>query len=95
MSQGDSEGCGTEAKRVLLGSLLYNLPVILAIVIVAGSSIYGVEGRGILRSYTLVLYSSFYLFGLLICIGLILRYRWWGVALAPALGVLSVILIWL
>ena len=78
---------------LLLGSLLYTIPVILAIGFVSGWYGYSVGGRGILRGYTLVLYSSVYLFGLLICIGLILRYRWWGDVLAPVAGVLSVVLI--
>ena len=93
MSRTDSDD--RVGSLILLGSFLYTIPVVLAMVIVVGWSIYSVGGRGILRSYTLVLYSSVCLFGLLICIGLILRYRWWGVALAPALGVVSVLLIWL
>jgi len=93
MRQGDSEGCGADVRRVLLGSFLYTIPVLVAFAAIAGWFGYSVEGRGILRGYTLVLYSSVYLFGLLICIGLILRYRWWGVALAPAIGTLPVILI--
>ena len=90
--EADPGGCGAEIKRALLGFLLYNLPLMITLVVLAGWGGQDLGGRGI-RSYSLMLYASIYFFGILICIGLILRFRWWGVVLAPAIGILTLVLV--
>jgi len=87
------DGCGTEVKRILLSFLLYNIPLILAVIVIVGCGGYSAGGRGILRGYTLILSFSLYSSGLLVCLGLTLWFKWWGVVLAPAVGVLLVILL--